>query len=108
MIQIVNKKYYKEKGIYIGRPSFLGNPFPVKKSKFVDKIYSIDESLVLYKKWLWKQIQDRNQLVLRELYAIMKIENATLICWCVDKKGNGRCHGFIIRDCILWMKENKY
>ncbi len=27
MIRIENKKYYRGGGVYIGRPSLLGNPF---------------------------------------------------------------------------------
>lgn len=108
MIQIVNKKYYKGlNGIYIGRGknSPLGNPYPTKPSKFIKEIYSSEESLKLYRIWLWQQIKSRNQLVLTELEKIATMDNVDLICWCVDKKGKGRCHGFIIRDCILWMKE---
>jgi Domain of unknown function (DUF4326) len=31
MIRIENKKYYSGDGVYIGRPSILGNPFKIGK-----------------------------------------------------------------------------
>jgi len=31
MISIVNKRVYRGKGVYIGRPSLLGNPFKVSE-----------------------------------------------------------------------------
>ena len=32
MVKVENKRTYKGDGVYIGRPSVLGNPFPVEQS----------------------------------------------------------------------------
>ena len=48
-IRLTNRGF-RGKGIYIGRPSKWGNPYPVKRSKFSNKTYSLSDSLLLYLK----------------------------------------------------------
>lgn len=103
MINIGNVKYdYSGETYYIGRPSILSNPYPTKKSKFSDKIYSSDESLRLYKRWLWNKIQSKDTLILKTLKNLAS-KDITILCWCVDKQGKGNCHGFIIRDAVDYL-----
>jgi len=47
VIRITNQGF-NGKGVYVGRPSVFGNPFPTKVSKYSKKVYSLRESLNLY------------------------------------------------------------
>jgi len=51
MINIVNRKSYRGEGVYIGRPSPLGNPFKIGRDG------TRDEVVARYREWLWRQIQ---------------------------------------------------
>ena len=53
MIRIENKKYYRGDGVYIGRPSLLGNPFKIGKDR------TRQEVIRKYGIWLWEQIKRR-------------------------------------------------
>jgi len=53
MIRIENKKYYRGVGVYIGRPSLLGNPFKIGKDG------TRQEVIQKYGIWLWEQIKRR-------------------------------------------------
>jgi len=58
MIRITNRGF-KGKGIYIGRSkhgNVFGNPYPVKKSKFSEKVYSLKESLKLYRNYFEEKV----------------------------------------------------
>jgi len=55
MIRITSKGF-KGKGVYVGRPSVFGNPYPIKKSKHSDKVYSLRESLESYEKYFISNI----------------------------------------------------
>lgn len=116
MINIGNKTLPEtitaEHSYYVGRPSPLGNPFPIKKSKFSTKIYSLEESLDLYKKWLWNELKNKGAKsdatkALVALAKLSKTEDITLVCWCVDENENGACHAKIIRGAIQWLNNGK-
>jgi len=91
MITVVNKKTYKGKGEYIGRPNVLGNPFPVSMGR--------DKCIAEYKKWLNNKIKSKDSAVcaeLNRLYKIAKHGDLTLVCWCAPLA----CHGDVIKAVI--------
>jgi len=75
---------------YIGRPSPLGNPFPMQNESQRDEVCD------KYKAWFDKQVKDNNPIVmneLRRLYTIAKVGDLKLGCFCAPK----RCHGDTIK-----------
>ena len=88
-IEIKNKRTYRGKGEYVGRPSPLGNPF---------KIGNLDgnreEVIKKYKEWLRRNIT--NKSVADEMSRLIKIykqeDCLTLICWCSPLP----CHADVI------------
>ncbi len=93
-IRVVNKRAYHGDGIYVGRPSILGNPFPMKSEK--DRA----EVIAKYRRWLWVELK-KNGEVAAELSRLVKIYREkgelTLICWCAPKA----CHAEVIKSAIL-------
>lgn len=88
MIQIMNKRVYKGPGIYVGRPSPLGNPYPIGP-------HSRGECIELYEKLLRTAFvpgtpQYREIVSLTRRYKASN--NLILICWCAPLP----CHGEII------------
>ena len=51
MIRIENKKYYIGDGIYIGRPSLLGNPYVIGRDG------TRPEVVIQYRRWLWVSLR---------------------------------------------------
>lgn len=93
MIRIENKKVYKGDGFFIGRPSPLGNPFPVNIKT------SRSEAIYKYRDWLTEKLQSDNPtsksfIILAEYYR--DHGELTLICFCAPLQ----CHGEVIRDLI--------
>lgn len=93
MIRIENKKTYKGDGFYVGRPSPLGNPFPVdaktSRAKAIDK----------YREWLLEQLKTVNPTskAFRILVRHFQKEGImTLICWCAPLA----CHAEVIRELV--------
>lgn len=108
MIKITNKGF-KTDGVYVGRPSVWGNPYPVKKSKYGKKVYSLKESLRLYRQYF-----ERNLLDTEEFKKLVEEYRNTgylkLNCWCINRTirskddidlENCRCHAEIIAWYIL-------
>lgn len=77
--------------IFIGRPSPLGNPFPLHQEHDRDVICD------LYERWLLSQIEKKNPVVLAELARLAKHAKCSgylvLGCFCAPK----RCHGDVIK-----------
>jgi len=89
----------KAEGIYIGRPSLLGNPFPMRVESDRQKVV---ES---YKKWLWSQLQTETELKLEiEKLAVQYVQgkDLKLDCFCSPKA----CHGDVLKSCIEWCADN--
>jgi len=61
MITVVNKRYYRGGGVYIGRPSLLGNPFRIGEHG------TRKEVIAKYRVWLWQQIQQQSPIYLELL-----------------------------------------
>jgi len=90
MITIENRKTYRGKGIYIGREmpgqpgSVLGNPFKIGRDG------AREEALVKYRRWLWEQINLKNEvyLELKRIAGLATHGDISLLCWCAPKP----CH----------------
>ena len=85
MIKIVNKRNYKGPGIYVGRPSPLGNRFVIGRDG--DR----DEVIRKYRDFLATALHDDDK-VKREFERIEELNkkgDVILICWCALSK----CHG---------------
>ena len=94
-IQVVNKKQFKGEGIYIGRPSVLGNPFAIGRDG--DR----EEVIARYRAWLWDQVKARNEVFaeLLKIKAMAERGEVCLICWCKPLA----CHGDVVKACVEWM-----
>lgn len=94
-INIKNKNHYKGDGEYIGRPSKLGNPFPVTKTQ------PRKEAIERYSIWLYDALEYNDPIITKELdhlfSILIKEQSLTLLCWCYPKP----CHGDIIKEVLL-------
>jgi hypothetical protein len=95
IVNIVNKRKFEGEGVYIGRPSPLGNPFTAKQEG------SKEIAISKYRLWLNTQWNTGNTRVINELKRIASMLKTTgevnLICWCAP----AQCHGEVVRDAIL-------
>ena len=92
MIKIVNKRWFKGNGIYIGRPSPLGNPFVLGRDG------NRDEVIEKYNIYLRKKLKE-DEKVRTEFDRIKELSkkgDVFLVCWCAPK----RCHGDVIKGII--------
>jgi hypothetical protein len=86
-IQVVSKEIHKGEGIYIGRPSLLGNPFVIGKDG--DRA----EVIAKYRIWLWGQVKARGA-VFNELVRIKRLAergDVSLVCWSAESRVSWRC-----------------
>jgi hypothetical protein len=99
MIIIENKKTYRGAGVYIGRPSLLGNPFEIGvHGERLDVIR-------LYRRWLWDRILEQGDVYaeLKRLAELVKQGNLTLVCW----RPPSPCHGSIVKRSIEWLNSDQ-
>jgi Domain of unknown function (DUF4326) len=103
MIRIENKKTYHGEGVYIGRPSLLGNPFKIG----IDG--TRQDVIILYRYWLWEQIKRRGKVFmeLQRLASIACQGELILICWCKNRDSHVICHGDILKRALEWMIQMK-
>jgi Domain of unknown function (DUF4326) len=103
MIRIENKKHYRGDGVYIGRPSLLGNPFKIGKDG------TREEVTALYRVWLWEQIKRRGAVYqeLKRLAAIARQGDLVLICWCKERDKDVGCHGDPVKRAIEWLNSKQ-
>ena len=94
LISIKNKRSYRGPGVYVGRPSPLGNPFEIGRDG------TRDEVVEKYEPWL------REALVNKPLVAAMFAMlfdclvydgDLILICWCAPES----CHADIIAKLLM-------
>ena len=92
MIRIVDKRNYKGPGIYIGRPSTLGNPFLIGRDG--DR----EEVIRKYRDFLKTALLNdgRIKTEFERLVELNKKGDVILICWCAPSK----CHGEVIKEMI--------
>ena len=93
-------------GIYIGRPSVLGNPFSHLKGTLADYyVSSRDEAVDKYDTWLRSELKT-NKVVIKEMRKLYKkfvdSGHLNLVCWCYP----ARCHGDVIKKLILEKHNN--
>ncbi len=101
MISIENKKTYRGDGVYIGRPSLLGNPYAIGKDRTRQEV--IDR----YRAWLRRQIKLRGEVYreLQRLAAIAKEEDLILICWCKRPDRQIACH--VLKSAVTWINATR-
>ncbi len=102
-ITVVNK-HHGLTGVYIGRGSPLGNPFPIDVPNGQTREIVIGR----YRLWLMEKIEQRDQRILDSLNWIAEQaqtkEGVVLQCFCKPHA----CHGDVIREIILnKIKENE-
>lgn len=95
-IKISNKNFTKsdEHTFFCGRPSPLGNPYPMESEEDRDKV------IADYIPWIEKQIENGNPRVLNEILRILnhykKHGQVTLQCYCYPSN----CHCNVIKDIL--------
>jgi Domain of unknown function (DUF4326) len=92
MITVGNKKH-SALGIYVGRPSPLGNPFPLHREE--ERARVIRD----YEDWLAEQLLDSNSaasIEMSRLAALARKQDLCLVCFCAPKA----CHADIIKRTI--------
>ena len=97
MIKVVNKKHFKGKGIYIGRPGCLGNPFIIGVHGNRDK--TVERYGPYIKKACYNNRNPWEKDIRKEMDRIIELskeEDGNLICWCAPK----RCHGDVIKEMV--------
>ncbi len=87
------------RGVYVGRPTPLGNPFRLESEE------QREEVVARYATWLEEELRQGNQQVVRalgELYRKLRREGTlTLLCFCAPKK----CHAEVIGERLRLMAE---
>ena len=80
---------------YVGRPSKLGNPFPMRKE--ADRAKVVEQ----YTAWLRSQYAAKGPVrkELERLLSIARRQPLELVCFCAPKS----CHADIIRNAIIGM-----
>jgi hypothetical protein len=86
-------------GVYVGRPTPLGNPFRLERED------QRNEVVARYATWLEQELHRGNREVARaleELYRKLKRQGAlTLLCFCAPR----RCHAEVIAEKLRLMAE---
>jgi hypothetical protein len=92
VITIVNK-HQGSNGVYVGRPTVLGNPYTLK-------VYTRTDAIARYRLWLRQQWQRHGEVhaaLLELARAYQERDELTLLCWCAPQ----RCHAEVIREAVL-------
>jgi hypothetical protein len=92
MITVGNKKHGAH-GIYVGRPSPLGNPFAMQGEATRAQV------IRTYEDWLAEQLLDPHSaasIEMSRLAALARTQDICLVCWCAPKA----CHADSIKRTI--------
>lgn len=95
-ITITNKHHGKAGGVYVGRGSPLGNPFPIEGKNTRGIV------IAQYRMWLKAQVDQGNMTVIDEmhrLHALAQQGPLDLECFCAPKQ----CHAEFIRELLIEM-----
>lgn len=95
-IIVRNKRNYSGPGDYIGRPSVLGNPYPVDER---NPQFTRQKVIGYYRDWLKGRLAGRHEATLAELRRLVDWatnNDLNLICWCAPLA----CHGDVLKECI--------
>lgn len=94
VVIVVRNKRHGAKGEYVGRPSPLGNPFPLEREADRDTV--IDK----YEAWLRQRVTSGDKKVVDELRRLRRLaeerEELVLTCWCAPR----RCHADVVKRLI--------
>jgi hypothetical protein len=93
-IQVKNKKTYDGEGVYVGRPTSLGNPFKIGPDG------SRNEVIEKYRHWLSEGLSGDNPAM--RMFAnlfdeVSETGKLTLICWCAPEG----CHADVIKEFLM-------
>ena len=97
MITIVNK-HHGSSGVYVGRPTVLGNPYTLEA-------YTRTDAIARYRIWLRQQWQRHGEVHAALLQLACRYQERgelTLACWCAPQ----RCHAEVIREAVLGMVQH--
>lgn len=83
MVRILNKRRGEIDGVYVGRPTKWGNPFPVGPD------CTQEQAVAKYREWVMKQDQAVLRVMMREM-----LRGKDLVCWCAPLP----CHAQVIAD----------
>jgi len=121
MIKITGNGKKVQSGIYIGRPSPLGNPYNTKPSSITNqKTVSLQESLKKYRVYLIKELinkESKSYKIIKTLIQRVKDnKDIQLNCWCCYKEydmdnfiyQDNQCHGQIITEVIYDLINKTY
>lgn len=96
-ITVISKRderhYPKERIVYVGRPSALGNPFPMT-NKADDRERA--DVIAKYALWFRQQLDADNPEVLAEIdriHTMLQDGPVYLMCWCAPKA----CHADVLK-----------
>jgi hypothetical protein len=92
VITIVNK-HHGSSGVYVGRPTVLGNPSTLEA-------YTRTDAIARYRIWLRQQWQRQGEVHAALLQLARRYHERgelTLACWCAPQ----RCHAEVIREAVL-------
>jgi hypothetical protein len=90
-VRVVNKRS-GEKGVYVGRPSALGNPYSIGQDGGRATV------IQSYRRWLWRRLQAKDSRVLAALRELS--EDSVLVCWCAP----AACHAEVIARAWAWAR----
>jgi len=82
---------------------FLGNPFKVKPHGPYERNESV---FVIYGRWLWREMQNRDGKVFKELLRLKRIAETrplNLACWCAPEA----CHGEVVKKAIEFLSRTQ-
>lgn len=108
-IQIVNRKTFNGNSQYVGRgmPGLAGSPLGNQYKVQPHGPYTREESvLTFYRRWLWKEMQNKQSPAYIELLRLAKIaktQDLTISCWCAP----ALCHATIIKNAIEFLIQNE-
>lgn len=87
--KVVNKRSFRGRGVYIGRPSKWGNPFShMSGTKARFKVNSREEAVAAYEAWIVQQPE--------LMAALPELAGQILICWCEPAS----CHGHVLKRLV--------
>lgn len=95
MGKIMTGKVGRDEGIYVGRPSPLGNPFTVEE-------HGREVAIIFYRTWLSEEVAkplSPAQRAIEQLISRVRGgEDLTLLCHCDTLQ---HCHAEVVRDFVL-------
>ena len=107
MTYLVGNKRTADSGVYVGRPTPLGNPFRIGPDG------SRAEVIQLYTDWFYEQLDAvltadyRSAAVKHQLRVIQKVHRlkgeVCLLCWCAPKL----CHANVVAEYLTWLGEKE-